>query len=170
MARDSRACPLCGTILSSSKFASVMDAHRGIQTQLTKLRAAEARAHDELRKVRARAAVTAKRAKDSASKRLDDERRLAASRLRKHQVATLKLRERIGDLERRLKSGETAQSEGLLEERSYSRSFKSSFQLTALSILERLVTFFTMCADPAVWWSDGCSTRSSGSRRGLRRT
>jgi hypothetical protein len=118
MAIASRTCPLCGTVLSAGRFARVMDAHRGIQTQLTKLRAAEERATAELARVRDKANLAVKRAKDKASRELEDERRQATNRVKQHQIAALKLKERIGDLERRLRSGETAQSEGLLEERS----------------------------------------------------
>lgn len=112
-----RVCPLCGTVLSAAKFARVMQAHRGIERELAKLRVAQVRATEQLQKARDQARAAAAREKAKATSRVADERRRAEDRQHKYQVATGKLRDKIGDLERRLKHGETAQSEGLLEER-----------------------------------------------------
>ncbi|MGH7665435.1 MAG: DUF2130 domain-containing protein [Gemmatimonadaceae bacterium] len=88
-----------------------------MQAQLTKLKAAEVRAKVRLRSAIEKARGATSRAKAQASRHLANEQRKAADRLRKHQNATKKMRAQIENLERRLKSGETAQSEGLLEER-----------------------------------------------------
>lgn len=116
MTTASRACPLCGTILSSAKFAMVIRTHRGLERQLARLRAAEQRAKSQLQ-----------RAKEKASRAIEQERRRATDRLRRHQDQARKLRSHIDDLERRLKSGETAQSEGLLEERALLAFLKAHF-------------------------------------------
>lgn len=111
-----RACPLCGTVLSATRFATVMKMHRGLERQLARLKAAEERARSHLR-----------RAKETAARAIEDERRRATDRLMRHQARARKLRSQIEDLERRLKSGETAQSEGLLEERALLAFLKSHF-------------------------------------------
>src|SRR3712207_430928 len=112
----SRACPLCGTLLDPTKLTAVMRAHRGMEQQLDKLKAAEERA---------RAAVA--RARARADRAMAAEKRRADDRVRKHQDATRKLRGKIEDLERRLKHGETAQSEGLLEEKALLGVLKNHF-------------------------------------------
>lgn len=127
MQLTSRNCPLCGTLLTAERFARVMQAHRGIERQLAKLRAAEARATLQLRRAREEARAAAARVKAKATRELEAERRRTADRLRKHQEATRQMRSKIDDLERRLKHGETAQSEGLLEERALLAFLKEHF-------------------------------------------
>ena len=63
MASISRACPLCGTLLSEAKFARVVQTHRGMQEQLARLKAAEDRAKVQLREARERARDATARAK-----------------------------------------------------------------------------------------------------------
>lgn len=121
-------CPLCGTPLSPDRFAAVMQAHRGMERQLERLRRAEARATAELKRARDQARETTARAKRRAAEQVETERRRAADRLKKHQQAANTLRARIEELEQRLKRGETAQSEGLLEERALLAFLKSHFR------------------------------------------
>lgn len=121
-------CPLCGAPLSPDRFAEVMQAHRGMERQLQRLRAAEARATADLAKARAQARKTAARAKRRAAQQVEAERRRTADRLKKHQQAANTLRARIEELEQRLKRGETAQSEGLLEERALLAFLRSHFK------------------------------------------
>lgn len=75
-----------------------------------------------------RARLTTVRAREKSARALQAERRRADDRLRRHQDASRKLRSRIEDLERRLKLGETAQSEGLLEERALVAFLKDNFR------------------------------------------
>lgn len=112
-----RVCPLCGSPLSAEKFAEVIKAHQGLKRQLARLKEAEQRAKFQLQRAKEQAKLIAQRAKARASRQLDRERKRAEERIRKYQVSTAKLQMKIQDLERRLKMGETAQSEGLLEER-----------------------------------------------------
>lgn len=67
--------------LSPDRFAQVMQAHRGMERQLQRLRAAEARATAELAKARAQVRETAARAKRRAAEQVEAERRRAADRL-----------------------------------------------------------------------------------------
>jgi hypothetical protein len=88
-----------------------------MERQLARLKDAEQRAKLQLERAKQQAKLVAQRAKARATRQLDLERKRAADRIRKYQTSTAKLRVKIQDLERRLKMGETAQSEGLLEER-----------------------------------------------------
>lgn len=112
-----KVCPLCGSALSAARFAEVIRQHRGMERQLEKLKEAERRAQTQLRHAKEQAKLLAQRAKARAARQLDFERKRAADRVRKYQASTARLQIKIQDLQRRLKMGETAQSEGLLEER-----------------------------------------------------
>lgn len=120
-------CPLCGSELTAAKFARVMKEHRGLERQLYKLKTAEDRAKQQLERVKEQAKLLAIRTKAKATRQVEHERRRVADRLRKYQSNTIKLRSEIQDLERRLKLGETAQSEGLLEERALLAFLKTHF-------------------------------------------
>ena len=112
-----RVCPLCGSALSAARFAEVVKEHRGMERQLARLREAEGRAQTQLKHSKEQAKLLAQRTKDRAARQLELERKRAADRIQKFQASTARLNIKIQDLERRLKMGETAQSEGLLEER-----------------------------------------------------
>ena len=122
-----RLCPLCGSKLSVARFAEVIKQHRGMERQLAKLIEAERRARLHLKQAREQAKLMADRAKARAARQVDQERRRAADRIRKYQTSVAKLQVKIEDLERRLKMGETAQSEGLLEERVLLEFLKEHF-------------------------------------------
>lgn len=127
MASTIRVCPLCGSVLTAATFRRVMQQHRGVERQLTKLRMAEEKAKTQLEEAKSRTKRLAERAKAKATRQLEHERRRSADRVRKYQANTVKLRNEIQDLERRLKMGETAQSEGLLEERALLAFLKTHF-------------------------------------------
>ncbi len=110
-------CPLCGTALSPERFARVMEQHRGWERQLAAARDMAARAQGKLRDANQKVRQIRRQARASADKRVKAERQRAEDRVRRHRKTVLRLNERVQDLERRLKMGETAQSEGLLEER-----------------------------------------------------
>src|SRR5216117_326800 len=110
-------CPLCSTVLSPERFAQVMRQHRGWERQLAAAQEAAARARDRLRDANQKARDIRRKARASADKRIQAERRRADDRVRRHRKTALRLGEKVHDLERRLKMGETSQSEGLLEER-----------------------------------------------------
>lgn len=112
-----RVCPLCGSVLSATRFAEVIRQHQGMERQLVRLREAERRAQTQLRQSKEQARLFAQRVKDRTARQLDLERKRADDRVRKYQTSTARLQIKIQDLQRRLKMGETAQSEGLLEER-----------------------------------------------------
>src|SRR5262245_19759033 len=120
-------CPLCGSALSAERFGAVIRQHRGIERQLEKLKVAEQRANAELARTKERARQLAVKASARAKKALEQERRRTADRLRKHQESAKKLRSKIDELEDRLKRGETAQSEGLLEEKVLLAFLKQNF-------------------------------------------
>jgi hypothetical protein len=99
-----------------------------MEQQLKRLRMAEQRMKVQLKEATERVRLTSARAREKAARALEVERRRADDRLRRHQDASRKLRSRIEDLERRLKLGETAQSEGLLEERALVAFLKDEFR------------------------------------------
>ena len=122
-----RSCPLCGSALSATRFAQVMQRHRGLEEELAKLKSAQDKARLQLARARDEARAAASRARAKATKALDLERRRAADRLKRHQAASVKLRSQLDDLQRRLKHGETAQSEGLLEEKALLAFLKAHY-------------------------------------------
>ncbi len=111
-----RVCPLCGSPLNDTRFLKVMKQHRGLERQLAKLKAAEERAAAKLQRQRERH-----------QKAVEQERIRSAARLKRYQDTQERLRSQVEDLERRLRSGETAQSEGLLEERALLAFLKEHF-------------------------------------------
>jgi len=98
-----------------------------MERQLARLREAERRARAQLQHSREQAKTLAKRAKERATRQLDLERKRAAHRIQRFQASTARLHIKIQDLERRLKMGETAQSEGLLEEHVLLNFLKENF-------------------------------------------
>jgi hypothetical protein len=111
-------CPLCGSPLSAARFAEVIRKHRGLEQQIRKLKTAEERAEQELRKAKQRVRDVEARAKARTAKALQEERRRAHDRLQKYERSRAKLQAQVEELKERLRRGETAQTEGLLEERS----------------------------------------------------
>lgn len=98
-----------------------------MERQLAKLKEAERRAQVLLQRAKEQARIAAQRAKERATRQVALERKRAEDRVRKYQTSTAKLRVKVQDLERRLKMGETAQSEGLLEEHVLLDFLKSHF-------------------------------------------
>lgn len=84
--------------------------------QLERLRAAELKAQRAAQAARKKADAATAKMKARAERQLSDERKRYDDRLRKYQKSIHALRNKNEDLERRIKLGETAQSEGLLEE------------------------------------------------------
>lgn len=122
-----KVCPLCGSVLSTERFAKVINAHTGMQRQLQKLRDAERRASESLKLAQARAKRVAQQVRAKSERLLVQERKRAEERMVKHKKSALALRLKIEDLERRLELGETAQSEGLLEERALLEFLQENF-------------------------------------------
>lgn len=110
-------CPFCGSPLSAARYAEVMKKHRGLQRELEKLQKAQRRAEGKVAEARRRIREIQVRAKEKAKRAREEERRRAEDRLRKYQTTVDNLRKKCAELEDRIRRGETAQSEGLLEEK-----------------------------------------------------
>lgn len=120
-------CPLCGSPLTALRFAQVIKQHRGIERQMEKLRLAQGRAQRQLGLAKERVRATLAKAKARTAKTLELERRRSEDRLRKYAATATKLRLKVDELKDRLRRGETAQSEGLLEERNLLVFLKEHF-------------------------------------------
>ncbi len=120
-------CPLCGSPLSAARFAQVWKEHRGVQRQLDKLRAAQKRAEAEVARAKERVRDVKADARRKTERARQEERQRAEDRLSRYQKAAEKLKEKVATLEDRIRRGETAQSEGLLEERALLAFLKEHF-------------------------------------------
>jgi len=114
--------------LSAARFAEVIKKHRGLEQQIRRLRAAEDRATQELRKAKQRVRDIETRAKARTARALEVERWRANDRLQKYEKARTKLQAQVEELKGRLRRGETAQTEGLLEERSLLAFLREHFK------------------------------------------
>ncbi|MEX2164008.1 MAG: DUF2130 domain-containing protein [Sulfuricaulis sp.] len=121
-------CPLCGSPLSAARFAKVWKEHRGIQRQIEKLKAAQKRADEEVSRARQRVRDIQVRARAKTARAREEERRRAEGRLHKYQATAKRLRDKVTVLEDRIRRGETAQTEGLLEERALLAFLREHFR------------------------------------------
>ncbi len=98
-----------------------------MQRQLEKLRAAQERALERERLAKKQRDKAIAKVRENANKRVQEERARADDRVRRFRQRTRTLNEKIKDLEWQLKSGETAQTEGLLAEGALHAFLKEHF-------------------------------------------